>query len=276
MNNTVKISFKGIRADWSSLGHFTVNSPIVQSLQFLDKNTVLFQVAEQESPVDYKEECKTVFLEFYLQMVKSSNFPLEDGFEIDNANSQVKTSSHSSIETGETLSVADSDPIVLQYDQNMRLKSKEEIEKEQRIFSQQMIQKTLLESAQNRKYLTKDNRNKLLKVLQIKDPVLRYFISYSWLCELCGNQNATQKFIESTKAYNSLGGIPKRGQRTDTRTNTQVETDRFTYLRNLMGHSINDALAFSEQKTIGEVLTLNNRLTTILLEKLEEIGNGQP
>lgn len=256
MKNFVKLSFEGIKADWSILGTFRVSSPYIDYLRFSGKNGIQFHIKDSalvgKSKNEYIEECQRIFLIFYIQLVEDGSFPLSSKFEISTENVQLKTTDFSFIGISEKLSLPESVKI-WRRDKAGRIISPRKFAKEQRTLLQKRIQKAFGDSGQNNKYISDGNDKVFLKLFQISDPVLRYFVTYSWLVDLCSNQKAAETYIEQSDIYKNLGGIPKRGTRFDTRIKRDVETDRFTYTRNLIGHSINEILSFSDQQVIGEV-----------------------
>ncbi|MCI9333051.1 MAG: hypothetical protein HFG05_12935 [Oscillibacter sp.] len=279
MKNYVEFSFEGIKADWSTIGTFEVISPYIDYLRFSDTNSIQFHIKdsalEGKTKNEYIEECQRIFLLFYIQLIKEGSFPLSTKFEVNAENVQIRTKAFSFIGVCENLSFHESIKIQ-RYDKAGRVISPQKFVKEQQILLHNRIQQAFSDSVQNSTCISGGNDKVFLKLFQISDPVLRYFVTFSWLVELCGGQRATKSYIEQSDIYKNLGGIPKRGTRYDTRENKDVETDRFTYTRNLIGHSINEILKFSDQQVIGEVITLNSPLLKILLKKLEETPNGQP
>lgn len=117
--------------------------------------------------------------------------------------------------------------------------------------------------------ISNESYQRIIKVFGIKDAIIKYFILYSWLYELCGsNQSKTADFIEGSKTYQHSTGA-QRGTRIDSRKGSTVDEDIFTHLRNLIGHSINDLLSIDDKRLLDIVETQCPNLMQILLERLE-------
>ena len=114
-------------------------------------------------------------------------------------------------------------------------------------------------------------------IFQIKDPVIKYFILYSWLTKLCRNkegkefQELARDFIKNSKTFHDIGELRRHRNRDNTKKgkNPQDE-DIFTCLRNLIGHSINDALCMDDEQIVCDIKKYTPYLMKIIIEKLTE------
>ena len=119
--------------------------------------------------------------------------------------------------------------------------------------------------------IQEENKEKIIKLFQVKNPVIKYFVLYSWLYELCpnsngfGSQKKTEAFIKDSKTFKHIGKIEKQRTKDD---GSIVTEDIFTYLRNIIGHSINDILTINDDHIIKEINQYANPLIKIILEKL--------
>ena len=122
--------------------------------------------------------------------------------------------------------------------------------------------------------IQEENKEKIIKSFQVKNPVIKYFVLYSWLCELCSNSNGfgsqkkAETFIKDSQTFKHIGEIEKQRTKDD---GTIVTEDIFTYLRNIIGHSINDILTMNDEHIIKEINQYTNPLIKTILEKLNEI-----
>jgi len=112
--------------------------------------------------------------------------------------------------------------------------------------------------------IQEQDMQRLMKLFTVDDPVIKYLILYSWLSDLLVNQDNVNTFIKNSNTY---AHIPDSFKNPPLRNNRNDET-YFTYLRNLMGHTVTDALATSDAIIIEKVKTCTNWLFQILLEKL--------
>ncbi len=118
-----------------------------------------------------------------------------------------------------------------------------------------------------------DQFNTFSAIFQISDPVIKYFVLYSWLVELCpnahgnGSQRESETFIANTQAYTAISRV----QRTRKKDNGEdVTEDIFTHLRNLIGHSINDCLCMDDKVVINDLVSYTPPLIRIIIEKLQQ------
>ncbi len=130
----------------------------------------------------------------------------------------------------------------------------------------------IISNSNNNLNIQEKDKEKFVNLFQVKKPVIKYFVLYSWLAELCsnnefGSQNDAKKFIKNSNTFNDIGKIEK--QRTKDHGSIVTE-DIFTYLRNIIGHSINDILTINDDHLIQEINQYSNPLIKIILEKLNE------
>ncbi len=113
------------------------------------------------------------------------------------------------------------------------------------------------------------DKQRLTKLFMVKETVIRYFIIYSWLSELLqengrDSQEKVDNFILNSKTYVAIPDFFK----SPPMRNGRIDKTYFTYLRNLMGHTVTDTLAVSDETIIEKVRLCTSWLTQILLEKL--------
>lgn len=265
-SNFVELSFNGIDDDCFCQGLYKIKSKYFSQIEFINKHTVKFYLINNAesfaTKADLEHECFDILLKLYIQLLKEGSYFIGK-FEIDRNCTKIQTEHITLLGICDSANVSDS----MCVDRHDGLSEKDRLEIEQR-----RVEKTLSDSFANDIYLSHGNSEKLLKLFQIDDSIIQYFLMYSWLCDLCSTsrkqlQTEAQKFIETSKIYKEIPENQRRRKRIDEQGQERNE-DVFTYLRNLIGHSVNDILNLKDKLIAGEIETFKRKLMLILLEKL--------
>lgn len=264
--NYIEVTFKGIDDNCFCQGKYEIKSKYFNQIEFINEHTTRFYFTENlgfiVSKVDLDRECRDILLKLYIQLLKEGSYFI-GRFEIDKNNIKIQNEYATHLSLCDSVSMLDS--ISVERHDNLDKKDRIEID-------QKRVAKTLSDSVSNEVYLSDGNSEKLLKLFQINDPIIQYFLMYSWLCDLCDmngkqQQASARNFIEASKIYKEIPQNQKRRKRKDEQGRERDE-DIFTYLRNLIGHSVNDILNIKDRTIIGEIETYKRKFLLILLEKI--------
>lgn len=268
--NYVEVTFRGIDDDCFCQGKYVIESQYFNQIEFINKHTAKFYFTNDLAfipiKVDLERECRDILLRIYIQLLKEGSYFIGI-FEIDESSIKIQNEYITHLSLCDSASMLDS--ISVERHDNLNEKDRIEIDRKR-------VAKTLSDSLSNKVYLSNGNSEKLLKLFQINDPIIQYFLMYSWLCDLCDmngkqRQGGAKKFIEASKVYKEIPQSQKRRKRIDEQGQERKEAeDIFTYLRNLIGHSVNDILNIEDRTIIGEIETYKRKFSLILLEKISE------
>lgn len=272
--NYIDVLCTGFDKCWPKEKKFKLENAYYSEIQFLGNSKIRFYLKNNIviiNECEYEHECNSILLNIFIQLKKDHSFILEP-LMIDWNDSVKELNDDQYIKIEDDFELRE-EIEVKRYNEDGTLVNSEEFERQQEKIKQDKFQNEIDLSSPVKTCIRK-NQDKILKVLQIKDPIIQYFMLYSWLCSLCGDrQNKTMDFIKNSNTYNKdMNGIQQtflRHKDTNKGISQKVEEDAFTYFRNLIGHSVNDILSFSSDKVINEIKTLLDRLFLIVLEKLE-------
>ncbi|MDD3021267.1 MAG: hypothetical protein PHX61_09890 [Alphaproteobacteria bacterium] len=245
------------------------NDSVFSAIKFTDGFVTLyckedFVLQEGRSLEDVENYAENKLFAIFLEMVKTSNvqrfkFHIEESFVTDTKNLYMSCQFSMGMSCSVNVEIRRADGSIITEDENRQM-----LLESNKIKIEQLI------SASSGNMIIQDqNRQRFMRLFKVEDPVIRYFILYSWLSELLlrsgrENQDEVNAFIESSDTYTT---IPDSFKHPPLR-NGRDDKTYFTYLRNLMGHTVTETLAISDADIIEKVKTYTNWLLHILLEKL--------
>lgn len=277
----IELWYDGMSCNWEQIDEIDLNEYFFYKVKFYDNNVVRFYVKDDlafENKFDEikNESCKLMFY-IYFQLKKEQS-GCNGCFDIKCTNAKLKDYYFST--TNDTLTIFDKCCVVQKLDSAGNIISPEEDVKQQKEILSERLRKTLSDLPNNKIYLSEENKKRFYRLFQVKDIAIEYCLMYSWLDNLCGNnQNKTQSFIKQSIAYNNFintkgAHIPGVMERFNDKKGKKVKEDSFTCCRNLVGHTFSDLLKFSDDKVLGYLTGLRGILFLILLEKIEEQSKG--
>lgn len=250
-----------------------INDNVFSSVEFIDNKVILY--IKNDAIIDsntIEKVAEKKILSIFIEFIKTTESFNELSITLQTY--QIKEKKYSSVteNVGLTESV-----IVQRFDENGNEINQEDFEKQQIENRRKQYGKAVNDAESNNMILTDINYFKFIKIFQIKDPVIKYFLLYSWLGSLCqdekkhDNQSILNNFIENSITYSIIPPCYKKFQKRTDRDDKMV----FTYLRNLIGHSVDDALLVEDSIIIEKVTTYTHWLIQIIIEKLEEQNGKQ-
>ena len=271
----IEVSVKGLDDISFRQGFFRIESQYIESIEFVNNRIVRFYIKKDIKIPNEKNilrnECCNILLRLYIQLLKEgtyflSNLVIEDPQLTPNGDDLPNIALREGMRFTETV-------IAIRRDGMSEKERAEEIHTR--------VEKILISSYENSKYLCSGNEKKIQKLLEIEDPVIKYFLTYSWICELCDpsgkhQQKNAEEFICKSAIFKNIPQEMQWKQRLDTRRKSEEGTptlnteDIFTYLRNVIGHSVNEILDFSDKAILWQIEKFGKLLLLVLLEKFEE------
>lgn len=256
--------------EYFSNTRFSITNNYFNGIEFSDNQTIKFYFRSDFQPVSnsiskYTKECQNIFLRLYLKMKKNGTF-FTGTFYFPSEPIQYKGLSDSFYNLHEEANVLDK-VAMFPSDSEGNPIQEEDFYQQQHQIACEKVQNLLDEHLK----LLPEHENSLRVFMSIEHTVLKFMMMYSYLYELCGgNQEKTNKFIESTSMFCQLPINSKRKRiATKNKSKIEIEENTFTYYRNIVGHSYHEIMTFSEPNALCELEILNNYLLRILIEKME-------
>lgn len=256
--------------DFNELGLLPINNDnVFTAIEFKDGFATLYCKEEfvlqgNHSIEEVEKDAERRLFAIFLEIIKSSNAPkfkiqIEESYFNDKQRVYIRGNTSFGISCSVNIEAHRADGSIITDEENSQMS----------LDNNKIKMEQIIQNSNDMMLIKEQDKQGLMKLFMVEDPVIRYFILYSWLSKLLlkngrEHQDEVNVFIINSNTYSvipaSLKHPPLRNGRDD--------KTYFTYLRNLMGHTVADALAVSDTTIIEKVKTYTSWLLQILLEKL--------